>query len=253
MDLSVVIPCHNEAENVLRLRSDLYPVLVDLSRSLSVEMVLVDDGSTDNTWQMMQDTFSGASPVNVRFARHEMNRGLGAALRTGFAAACGETVVTADSDGTYRFSQIPAVLDMLAPDADIVTASPYHPAGGVMNVPPHRLLLSKGSSMIYRLLVDQRIHTYTCLFRAYRRSVIEQTPFQADGFLAGTELMVKAMLAGFQVVEFPATLHVRAAGTSKAKLVRTILAHLRFQLRILGHRLGMISLVESMKVNPGEA
>jgi dolichol-phosphate mannosyltransferase len=240
MELSIVIPCYNEAENAGKIENELFPVVRDLAATQSVEVIFVDDGSTDNTWQMLHDVV-GKNPeslknVTVRFERHAENRGLGAALRTGFEAVNGRVIVTTDSDGTYRFSEIPALLACLKPGVDIVTASPYHPKGGVIGVPHYRLVLSQGSSAIYRLLVDRRIHTYTALFRAYRRIVIERVPFEADGFLAGTELMVKAMLSGYKVAEYPSVLHRRAFGTSKAKLARTIRAHLKFQGSVLLHR-----------------
>jgi dolichol-phosphate mannosyltransferase len=66
--------------------------------------------------------------------------------------------------------------------------------------------------------------------------VIERVPFESDGFLAGTELMVKAMLSGYRVVEYPSVLHRRAFGASKAKIARTIWAHLKFQSSVLLHR-----------------
>jgi dolichol-phosphate mannosyltransferase len=240
MELSIVIPCYNEAENVGKIEDELFPVIRDLAATQSVEVVFVDDGSADNTWQMLHNVVrNNAEPLKdiaVRFERHAANRGLGAALRTGFNAAKGQVVVTTDSDGTYRFSEIPALLSCLKPEVDIVTASPYHPKGGVIGVPRYRLALSQGSSAIYRLLVDRRIHTYTSLFRAYRRIVIERVPFASNGFLAVTELMVKAMLSGFGVAEYPSVLHRRAFGASKAKIVRTIRAHLRFQGSLLLHR-----------------
>ncbi len=246
MDISIVIPCYNEEENIPRIQREFLPVAIGLTRTRSVEVIFVDDGSTDGTWQALTHTFGNKSdgPVTFRVERHGTNRGLGAALRTGFSVARGEVIVTTDSDGTYQFVEIPALLSYLKPGISLVTASPYHPLGGVEGVPAYRLVLSKGSSLIYRLLVNRRIHTYTSLFRAYRREVVERISFQSDGFLAGTELMVKAMLMGYQVAEYPAVLHSRAFGTSKAKLVRTILAHLRFQARVLFHRLGRISLVD---------
>lgn len=82
------------------------------------------------------------------------------------------------------------------------------------------------------------------LFRAYRRKVIEHMSFESDGFLAGTELLVKGMLLGYRVAEYPTVLHSRVSGMSKAKLARTILAHLNFQARVLLHRLNLVSLVE---------
>lgn len=91
--------------------------------------------------------------------------------------------------------------------------------------------------MIYRLLVNWNLHTYTSLFRVYRRHVVKSIQFESDGFLAGTEILVKAMLAGYQVAEYPAVLYSRVFGESKAKIKRTIQAHLRFQFRVLLHRL----------------
>lgn len=254
MDISIVIPCYNEAENINKIQKEFFPIAVELAKEHSVEVIFVDDGSTDDTWQALHDTFSDVSelPVVVRFERHQVNLGLGAAMRTGFAAACGQVVVTTDSDGTYKFSEIPKLLSYLTQDVDIVTASPYHPAGGVAGVPGYRLILSRGSSAIYRVLVSWGVHTYTSLFRAYRREVVESISFEADGYLAGTELMVKAMLMGYRVAEYPAVLHRRVFGVSKARLVRTILAHLRFQGSVLLHRLRLIQFGEPQEIKRGQ-
>ncbi len=251
MDLSILIPCYNEIGNIPKIQAELMPVVAALAQTHRVELIFVDDGSTDGTWDALINAFAhnDSAPVKIRFERHEVNRGLGAALRTGLAAASGEVVVTTDSDGTYKFSEIPALLSRLTPDIDIVTASPYHPEGGVEGVPPYRLVLSRGSSLLYRFLVNWRVHTYTSLFRAYRRRVIENVSFASDGFLAGTELMVKAMLMGYRVAEHPAILYKRTSGTSKAKLARTILAHLRFQARVLLHRLGVVHLNQREEIS----
>lgn len=249
MDLSIIIPCHNEADNVDKVAAELFPVAADLARTRAVEIIFVDDGSTDATWDVFHAAFGPDSPrvpagLTVRFERHPVNRGLGAAIRTGFASARGEVIITTDCDGTYKFSAIPNLLALLTPGVDIVTASPYHPQGGVENVPRYRLILSQGSSLLYRLLLPGRnIHTYTALFRAYRRRVIDAVTFEADGFLAGTELLIKAMLMGYTVAEFPTVLHARVFGTSKAKIIRTIRAHLAFQWRIVQHLLGARPLV----------
>jgi len=234
MKLSIVIPCYNEVENIPKLQEELLPVIEQLSKKYLIEIIFVDDGSTDGTLDALQTKIKVDHLQNVSFIfrRHDRNKGVGAALRTGFTAVTGDLVVTTDSDGTYKFSNIPALLESLN-GADIITGSPYHPDGDVVGVPGYRLVLSKGSSMIYRILVDWKIHTYTCMFRAYRREVIDQIHFNSDGFLSGTELMVKAMLKGYKVKEFPAVLYKRMFGVSKTKLARTILAHLRFQGQVL--------------------
>lgn len=241
MDISVVIPCYNEAENVPKIQRELLPVLAWLAKTASLEVIFVDDGSRDNTWQAFHAAFANQVIPNLdfRFEKHPRNRGLGAALRTGFAASRGNAVITTDSDGTYAFSEIPSMLARLKPGADIVVASPYHPKGKVVGVPAYRLLFSRGSSMIYRFLVNWKLHTYTSLFRVYRRNVVKTVVFESDGFLAGTELLVKAMLSGYQVTEYPAVLYSRVFGESKAKIMRTIQSHLKFQFRVLLHRLGI--------------
>jgi dolichol-phosphate mannosyltransferase len=244
MKLSIVIPLYNEVENIPKLGRELLPVVGELAQSHMVEVVFVDDGSTDGTWEAL-DAFAKSSNSRMRFCleRHPENRGLGAALRTGFMTASGEAILTTDSDGSYKFTEISTLLSHLTPDVDIVTASPYHPDGDVIGVSPYRLILSRGSSLIYRLLVDWRIRTYTCLFRAYRREVIEEVTFDCDDFQAVTEILVKGMLLGYRVAECPAVLHRRSLGVSKVNIVRTIIDHLRFQALVLLHRLSLKSLV----------
>ena len=245
MKVSIVIPCFNEEDNVKKLKDELLPVLQDLNRQYALEVIFVDDGSTDATWSLLHQTFDSLNNTSMdfHFLQHEVNRGLGAAMRTGFAGVSGDLIVSTDSDGTYKFSTIPALLACLTPGVDMVTASPYHPQGKVVGVPRYRLILSQGASFLYRILVDWNIRTYTCLFRAYRRQVIDTISFQANGFLAGTELMVKGMLKGYRMVEYPAVLYSRMYGVSKAKLKRTILAHLSFQWRVFLHRLHISALV----------
>ncbi len=252
MKISVVIPCYNEEDNIQKLRDEFFPVLEGLighqlpdgTQVTAVETIFVDDGSRDHTWDALRSAFAsnGNAHLAVCFEKHEQNRGLGAALRTGFRLASGEIIVTTDSDGTYHFSTIPALLAHMKPDVHIVTASPYHPKGEVVGVPPYRIFLSRGSSLLYRLLLNRHIHTYTALFRAYRREVIENISFMADDYLGATELMVKAMLKGYRVAEYPAALHRRVFGVSKAKLLKTILSHLTFQAKLLAHRLHIRSL-----------
>ena len=252
MKVSVVVPCYNEIDNIQKLENEFFPVLEKLigdrlpdgSEINDIEVVFVDDGSTDNTFEALKSAFGEPRdrPISVVFEKHEVNRGLGAAIRTGFHAATGDILVTTDSDGTYQFSTIPALLSRLSDGVDVVTASPYHPGGEVVGVPGYRIFLSRGSSLLYRILVNWQIHTYTSLFRAYRREVVDQIAFEADDYLGATELMVKGMLKGFRVGEYPAALHRRVFGISKARLLRTIVSHLRFQVRLLFHKFGVRSI-----------
>ncbi|MCC6177934.1 MAG: glycosyltransferase family 2 protein [Chloroflexi bacterium] len=231
MDVSIVIPCRDEAENVPLLKRELHPVVAELRRTLEVEIVLVDDGSTDGTGDLLESAF--LDDTQVRVVRHERGMGPGAAIRTGFAHSTGAIAVTTDCDASYPFALIPNLIGLMSHGVDIVTASCYHPLGGVENVPAYRIFLSRAASHIYQTLLDRRIHTYTCLFRAYRREVIECVEFQADGFLGVTELLANAILAGFTVRELPCVLRARRYGASKARVARIIASHLMFQWGLL--------------------
>ncbi|NWG18489.1 MAG: glycosyltransferase family 2 protein [Chloroflexi bacterium] len=230
--VSLVIPAYNEAEGVMQTADAVRSVVAYLRKKYDVEVVFVNDGSKDNTAELLQAEF--ADDPTVRVVSHERNRGLGAAIRTGFQHATGDVIITTDFDGTYPFSTIPQLLSKLIVErVDIVTASPYHPQGHVEGVPRYRLLFSFGASLLYRILVSWRLHTWTALYRAYRRHVVESVSFESDDFLAGTELLVKACRAGYTVSEFPTTLHVRTFGQSSIRIARVTMSHLKFQTRLL--------------------
>ena len=150
--LSILIPCYNEQEGLNRMATEQAPVLQELQAIGATEVVFVDDGSADDTWQGLgRLAATGLAGTPVQVVRHDRNRGLGAALRTGFAACRGQVIVTTDSDSTYRFDEIPRLLSLLEGDVAVVTASQYHPAGRIKNVPAHRLILSRGASILYRI------------------------------------------------------------------------------------------------------
>jgi dolichol-phosphate mannosyltransferase len=245
MKVAIILPVYNEIENIAKLEQEFLPIVKKLAQSNDVEVIFVDDGSTDGTYQAIQATFMEVDRNNLRFSiqRHPNNQGLGAALRTGFKAASADFIVTTDSDGSYSYTEIPALLSCLQNGASIVTASPYHANGKVEGVPGYRILLSRSSSLLYRILVDWRVCTYTSLFRVYRREVIDNITFECNGYRAVTEILVKGLLKGYCVVEYPATLHKRALGSSKVKLLRTILEHISFQALVLFHRLSLKPIV----------
>lgn len=236
MDISIIIPCFNEEDNIPHLAERLKPVVAQLRQAdQQVEIVFVDDGSSDATFDRLQAAF--AADPDTQIVRHPHNQGLGQALRTGLKAARGQVIVTTDSDGTYDFASIPRLLAALQPGVDVVTASPYHPQGGVGMLPAYRLALSRGCSLIYRLLVDRHIYTYTAIFRAYRRPVLESVDWGSRGYLAVTQMLVEARLKGYRVAEVPIVLNVRRYGQSKAKVARIMRDHLRYQTGLLARQM----------------
>jgi len=234
--LSVIIPLFNEETSVVPLRKRLMPVLEDLRSRWAVQVILVDDGSTDRTHSLLadcfgKDMFEGADTIILR---HAVNRGLMAALASGFSAATGDIVCTMDSDCTYAPEKLGGMVDLLlSSDADIVTGSPYHPKGAVQNVKPWRLALSRGASTIYRVLAPTNLYCYTSMFRAYRRKWARPPSVGLEGYVGITEILLAAAYDGAKVVEYPVALHSRTHGESKMRVTRVIFAHLKLMARVL--------------------
>ncbi|MBJ6923090.1 glycosyltransferase family protein, partial [Vibrio cholerae] len=83
------------------------------------------------------------------------------------------------------------MLKRFGPEVDMITASPYHPEGGVRNVPGWRLLLSKGAAFAYRLVLRSNLSTYTSCFRVYRKTAVANIEIENGGFLGVAEMLGK--------------------------------------------------------------
>jgi len=235
--LSIVIPCYNEEEGIPYLVSQLNPAVQKLQQNYQVELIFVDDGSVDKTNELLQQHYG--NNLHAKIIKHERNKNLGAALKTGFAHCTGDYVAALDSDCTYDPSLFVPLLAMLDEKTDIATVSPYHPQGKISNVPGYRIFLSKSASFLYRLLLDWNLYTYTAMVRVYKKEVIKNVSFERDNFLGVTELLVKAMLKGYKVKELPAELQVRKFGQSKMKMLplKVIRDHLSLLGSIVKHRM----------------
>ncbi|MDE2572592.1 MAG: glycosyltransferase family 2 protein, partial [bacterium] len=181
-----------------------------------------DDGSSDDTYEIAQRFAQRRGDVVL--LRHERNRGLGAALRTAFANASGIYLVTIDSDLSYSPEVVVEMLETIErQDADIVLASAYMPGGSVAHVPWARRVLSREANRFLSLATNARIHTLTCMVRAYRASSARQLASEADGMEVNPELLFSALRSGARVVEIPARLSWspgRAQGVSRLNLRR---------------------------------
>ena len=201
-----------------------------LSPQYDLHYIFVDDGSRDATWSSLQTLFGNQSACML--LQHPSNRGVAAAILTGIRNAETEIVCSIDCDCTYDPHQLRSLIPMLTDGVDMVTASPYHAEGVVRNVPGWRLFLSKTLSSMYRLVLHQRLATYTSCFRVYRRSAMSGLRVREGGFLGVAEMLGRLDLQGGHIVECPAVLEARLLGFSKMKTVRTIFGHLRLLVRL---------------------
>src|SRR3989344_2355452 len=228
--LSIIIPCYNEEDGIPQLADQLTPVIAQLT-DYTVELIFIDDGSTDKTNELLHMYFPSATIL-----KHEKNQNLGAALRTGFKHAHGDLIAALDSDCTYHPSVLPKLIGMLDDETHIVTVSPYHPQGKVENVPAYRLFLSKSVSLIYRILLKSDLHTYTAMVRIYKKQVVKNIEIKSNTFMGVTEILVKALLYGYKAKEIPVTLTARKFGISKLKTARAIRDHLKLIKSLVAYR-----------------
>jgi dolichol-phosphate mannosyltransferase len=230
MKVSWVIPCYQEAEALDAGLDALLSLPGD-------ELVFVDDGSRDGTAERL--AAAARRDGRVRVATHAVNRGVGAAMRTGFAAATGDAIVAYDADRTYPAADAARLLDALRAGADVATATPFSDGGALEGVGAWRRALSKGASLAYRLVLGRRaggVRTFTCGFRAYRAGPLAGLGFKSDGFPATAEILGLLLLKGARAVEVGSRLSTRVEGRSKMRTLVALFGHLRVLLRLLDAR-----------------
>ncbi|HTP29140.1 MAG TPA: glycosyltransferase [Anaeromyxobacteraceae bacterium] len=227
--VTVVVPCYNEELVLPYLANTLEEVRRHLSHWYDLRFVFVDDGSTDETFAQLKRIF-GHRPDCV-LIQQPRNMGVAAAILAGIRAATTEVVCSIDCDCTYDPHQLQGMIPLFQDDVDMVTASPYHPLGGVMNVPGWRLALSKGLSGLYRVVLGEKLATFTSCFRVYRRDAFVDLKLENGGFLGVAEMLGLLSMRRAKIVEYPAVLEVRMLGRSKMKILRTIGGHLQLLAR----------------------
>jgi len=230
--ISIIVPCFNEAESL----DNLFDKLAGLREKLAQphELVFVDDGSTDSTHDRLKELYSHRLGRDVKVIRHVENMGIGAALKTGLLNSKGQYIASIDSDCTYEPDCLIDMLKMLKDEnADMITASVFHPEGSIVNVPYYRMFLSRNLSRLYSVILGVDFYTYTCMFRIYRARALRDLDFHSAGFLVMAEIMVKLHKKSRKILEYPATLTARKYGRSKARVIRMILNHLRFITQLL--------------------
>ena len=226
MDLSIVIPMFNESENAEATLGQFGEALASFQGAY--EIIAVNDGSLDNTLEILERV--AAKNGKVRVVSYSKNIGRGMALRTGFRESKGAIVVSIDADLSYDPNYIMDFVKTLntEQDIDFVLGSPYMPGGGVQNVPFLRLWVSKLGNKILRFAMPNRIYTSTGIFRAYRRKVLDSLELESDGKEIHLEILSKALALGFRVKEIPVVLTNRKRGRSKFKFRKTAVSHLVF-------------------------
>jgi glycosyltransferase involved in cell wall biosynthesis len=193
MEISVVVPVFNERETIAEIVGRVRRAL----EGREAEIVIVDDGSTDGTREVLR------SLDGIRLIEHDRNRGKGAALRTGFAAAAGDVVIVQDADLEYDPRDYPKLLEPIEDGrADVVFGSRF--LGG-----PHRVLFfwhymaNKLLTALSNIFTNLNLSDMETGYKVFRRTVLQRIRLRCDRFNFEPEITAKVAKARCRVYEVP--------------------------------------------------
>ncbi len=194
MDISVVIPCLNEEKTIGLCVKKAFAALKQ--EGLSGEVVVVDNGSTDQSRQRAKD--AGARIV------FEKEKGYGSAVRTGIKEAVGQMVIMGDGDDTYNFLELKDFVSLLRNGADLVIGNRL---GGKIhkNAMPqlHRYLGTPVLTWVLRLFYGSKISDVNCGMRAFKKEAIERLNLQCKGMEFASEMIIQATIKKLSIEEIP--------------------------------------------------
>jgi len=229
--LTIAVPFFNEEQVIEKLYNELDTVIKNLSKNRDIHLLLVDDGSTDQTGVLLKKYFPLSEKCKI--ITHHTNKNLDGFIRSCLEYCVTDLIVFLDSDCTFKPSLITDMLDLLDDTISIVNGSPYHPEGSVDGVNKARLSLSYTSNYLYKKIVKKDIYTFTSIFKLYRVQSIKNITIETKGFVSVTELFIKALRNGATHKEFPCTLTIREEGVSKIKIFQSIINHLAFMIKLI--------------------
>ncbi len=200
VQISVLVPAKDEAENLPLFMAEAQAALG--KDGFSYEVLVIDDGSTDRTWAVLEQ-LREQYPF-LRAVRHRSRRGIADALRTGFLNARGQVLVFYPADMQFKPEDIPRlVAPIMANEADMVT--------GYKQGKYEKAFVSRIYNLLSRVLFDVRVKDLNNV-KAYRREIMEQLPVRPDWH---RYMIVLAAAQGYTVSEIPVPLYPRHAGKSK--------------------------------------
>ena len=213
--LSVVIPARDEAGCICSTVEHLH---VELRlHNVPHEIIVVDDGSTDNTWPLLQELQTRVPPL--RPVQNQGPQGFGRAIICGLDAMQGDAVVIMMADESDDCRDVVRYWDELNKGFDCVFGSRFIKGGGVIDYPRHKLVLNRLANLFLRVLFRIRLNDTTNAFKAYRKEAITGCrTLISPHFNLTVELPLKAIVRGYSWTVIPVTWRNRRAGEAKLKI-----------------------------------
>lgn len=213
--LSIVIPALNEEGCIAATVEHLHLELA--LQSIPHEIVVVDDGSKDRTWGILQEL--QARIPECKPVQNNGQHGFGRAITFGFDHVTGDAVVVMMADESDDCRDVVRYWNLLNEGWDAVFGSRFVRGGGVIDYPRHKLLLNRMANLFLRVMFNVPLNDFTNAFKAYRRTVMEGCrPFLSPHFNLTVELPLKTIVRGYSWTVMPITWRNRRAGESKLKI-----------------------------------
>ena len=200
--ISAFFPAYNEEKNVGAMVERLTAVLPDVADDY--EIIIMNDGSADRTGTMADEL--AAVDSHVRAVHHEVNRGYGGALKSGFEAARKDYVFFTDGDGQFDVAEIGSLLPFV-PEYDVVVGYRLTRAEGGL-----RHLNATCWNWLVRRLFRLPVRDVDCAFKLFKREVVTRVRPEAEGAMISTELLARIARAGFSIHEVGVHHHLRQHG-----------------------------------------
>jgi glycosyltransferase involved in cell wall biosynthesis len=189
--LSVFFPCYNEQDNIRRVYESAVKVLGQIG--VDYEIILVDDGSTDQTPHII-DAIADADP-RVTVVHHPTNLGYGAAVQSGIRAATKTLVFYTDGDGQFDLNELPPLLPLMK-EHDLVSCFRLNRQDGVLR----RLNAWCWTSLVC-LLFRMKFKDINCAFKLYQRRIFDDMEMRSTGALINAEILARATRRGYSITQ----------------------------------------------------
>ncbi|MEX2028589.1 MAG: glycosyltransferase family 2 protein [Candidatus Curtissbacteria bacterium] len=216
--ISVFFPCYNDEGSIAKMVDDATGVLKRISRDY--EVIVVDDGSSDNSRKILTDLAKKNKKLKLVF--HEKNRGYGGALKSGFKTASKELIFYTDGDGQYDVREIEKLLPRMTPDVDVVQGYKLK-----RHDPIYRMIIGWTYHHFSRIVFNIKVKDIDCDFRLIRKRALDDIKLHYDSGVICVELMKKLQKDGARFSEigvhhFP-RLHGRSQFFNARRVSKTLI------------------------------
>ncbi len=239
-ELSIIVPCLDEEDNVI-ITLDALGEVLQKSNISDFEILVVDDASTDQTFQRSIEYAEKHPELHIRTShRRNPRRGYGAIVRHGIAHARGRFCVPVSGDGVDPITLIPEMLEKARAGADLVQCSRYHRTEDRNTIPVSYKVLQFGWRWLIRLITGKKLPDSTYAFKMFRPVAALSQGITSNGFSIGPEIFFKVLLSNGKIDYVLSGQFVRRHGKSKFFFRREFFGFSYVLLRVFLHRLGVL-------------